>query len=264
MFETEIAEYEKVRQEYNQLVVEKFNPADFNEYNEILFSAHNCAIEGNSFSVDDTRALKEHGLSTLLYNKSLLEAFEMLDHFKAYEYLMSQTDQPLSEELLKATHAILTQHTLPYRHAGAVPGTYTDTDMGAGDTLFGDHEKNIQLIPRLLESTQQAIERQTVHPIEISASFHKYFIYLHPFRDGNGRMGRLFSNFILRQFNHPLLIVESQYKNSYIDALKTSHKHKNNLPIVAFFFQTAIGRMQKEIAEKKNLFTNFEIGIQGL
>ena len=60
MFEKEIKEYELVRQEYQQKVADKMGQQQWMEYNEILFSAHSCAIEGNSFTVDDTRILRNN------------------------------------------------------------------------------------------------------------------------------------------------------------------------------------------------------------
>jgi hypothetical protein len=51
MFEKEIEEYELVRQEYQQKVADRMGEKQWMEYNEILFSAHSCAIEGNTFTV---------------------------------------------------------------------------------------------------------------------------------------------------------------------------------------------------------------------
>ena len=220
MFEREIERYNTLLKEYRATVIDKFNVEDLKEYNEILFSAHSCAIEGNTFSVDDTRALKEEGLGMIPQGKTLFEAFEILDHFNAYEFLMEQTDRPLTEQLVKETHRILTQHTLTYRYKDAVPGEYTNTDMGAGDTIFGDHEKLIARVPKLMEATQKAIEELPVHPVEIAAQFHKHFIFLHPFRDGNGRLGRLLSNFILVKLGHPMILIEKQDRDKYIGAIK--------------------------------------------
>ena len=59
MFEREIEEYELVRQRYQKKVAEKMSRQQWMEYNEILFSAYSCAIEGNSFTVDDTRILRK-------------------------------------------------------------------------------------------------------------------------------------------------------------------------------------------------------------
>lgn len=253
MFEREIERYNTLLREYKTTVIDKFNVEDLKEYNEILFSAHSCAIEGNTFSVDDTRALKEKGLGMIPQGKTLFEAFEILDHFNAYDFLMGQTELPLTEQLVKETHRILTQHTLTYRYKDAVPGEYTNTDMGAGDTIFGDHEELIARVPKLMEATQKAIEQLPVHPIEIAAQFHKHFIFLHPFRDGNGRLGRLLSNFILVKLGYPMLLIESTDREKYIGVLKACRDERNTAPMVEFFFSIAIGRMEKELARKKSM-----------
>lgn len=265
MWEKEIEEYDSLVNEYKQIVVEKFDKRDFMEYNEILFSTHSCGIEGNSYTVDETRTLKEKGLGMVPYGKTLLESFEILDHFKAYEYLMSRLEEPLSEELLKATHKLLTEHTLAYRtaHDGkpAAPGEYTTTDMAAGDTLFGDHEVLIKQVPQLMASTQRMLEAKAMHPLVLAAKFHGFFEYLHPFRDGNGRLGRLFSNFILLKEGLPLLIIEKENREEYINALKLIRKERTDEYLIHFFFKQASDRLKAEINSKKNLTDNFIEGI---
>lgn len=253
MFEEEIAKYNTCLIEYQEKIINRFSAGDLKEFNEILFSAHSCAIEGNTFSVDDTRALKEEGLGMIPTGKTLFEAFEMLDHFKAYEFLMNRTELPLTEELIKETHRILTGHTLTYRYKDALPGEYTNTDMGAEDTVFGDHEVNISRMSKLIEATQNAIEHPAIHPIEIAAQFHKHFIFLHPFRDGNGRLGRLVSNFILVKLGHPILIIDRADREEYIGALRLCRDERNTAPMVEFFFKTAIKRMEKELTLKKEM-----------
>lgn len=251
MFEKEIKEYESLLRIYRQKVTEKMAVSDLRNYNEILFSAHSCAIEGNSFSVNETRELKEKGLGIIPQGKTLLEAFEMLDHFKAYEFLFNQPETPLTEDLLKETHRILTEHTLTYRYPDAKPGEYTQTDMCAGDTIFGEHEKLIARVPQLLFSTQRALEEGKVHPMILAARFHGFYEYLHPFRDGNGRIGRLFSNFILHKVEHPIVIITQESKDEYINALRFIRTERTDEHLISFFFQMAIHRMQQEIDEKK-------------
>lgn len=56
-FEKEIEDYENIRMEYQQKVANRMSEQQWMEYNEVMFSAHSCAIEGNSFTVDDTRIL---------------------------------------------------------------------------------------------------------------------------------------------------------------------------------------------------------------
>ena len=220
------------------------------EYNEILFSAHSCAIEGNSFTVDDTRILREQGMAMIPVGRSLLECTEMADHFRAFDYMVSQLEHPFDETLLKEVNRLVTEHTLAYRAPGSIAGEYTTEDMAAGDTVFGDHETLIARVPSLMTSTEKAISNGQ-HPLIVAAKWHGYYEYLHPFRDGNGRTGRLLSNFILLRAGHPLLIIELKDRSEYISALKQIRTEGSDEYLIEFFFKTAIGRMKNELSQKR-------------
>lgn len=250
-FEKEIKEYEDLRQTYQVSVINKMSRDEYIRYNEVLFSTHSCAIEGNSFSVDDTRELKEKGLGMIPTGKTLFEAFEMLDHFEAFEYMTQHTGHPLNEMLLKEINRRVTCHTLTYRSPEAIPGEYTTTDMAAGDTVFGDHEELVARVPKLLQSTEKAICEVTVHPMVLAARFHGFFECLHPFRDGNGRTGRLISNYILLRFKHPLLIIPSDQRQAYISALRMIRTEASDEHLILFFFKMAMRRMEDEMKQKR-------------
>ena len=249
MFEKEINEYERIRQEYQEKIADRMGEKQWMEYNEILFSAHSCAIEGNSFTVDDTRILREQGMAMIPVGRSLLECTEMADHFRAFDYMVSHLDKPSDEALLKEVNRLVTEHTLSYRVPGCIAGEYTTEDMAAGDTVFGDHEELIARVPKLMTSTQCAID-DGQHPMIVAAKFHGYYEYLHPFRDGNGRTGRLLSNFILLRAGHPLLIIKLEDRSAYISALKQIRTDGTDEHLVAFFFKTAIDRMKSELSQK--------------
>ncbi len=265
-FETEIMKYEELRQRYQSLIINKMDREEYIMYNEVLFSTHSCAIEGNSFSVDDTRELKEKGLGMIPAGKTLFEAFEMLDHFEAYEYMIQHLQHPLDENLLKEINKRVTLHTLTYRSPDAIPGEYTTTDMAAGDTVFGDHEELIARVPQLLESTEKALQAviqaknadrkqkeatNALHPMVLAARFHGFYEYLHPFRDGNSRTGRLVSNYILLRLGHPLLVIPSDCRNEYISALRMIRTEATDEHLIHFFFKMATDRMEQEIKQKE-------------
>ncbi len=249
-FEEEIKLYESLRCKYQALIINKMDREEYTKYNEVLFSTHSCAIEGNSFSVDDTRELKEKGLGMIPAGKTLFEAFEMLDHFEAFEYVIQNAQHPLDEALLKEINKRVTLHTISYRSPEAIPGEYTTTDMAAGDTVFGDHEQLIAKVPKLLESTEKAIASAAVHPMILAARFHGFYEYLHPFRDGNGRTGRLVSNYILLRSGHPLLIIPSEARQEYISALRMIRTEATDEHLVRFFFKMAMRRMEDELKQK--------------
>ena len=249
MFEKQIEEYEDIRREYQTKVADKMGRVQWMEYNEILFSAHSCAIEGNSFTVDDTRILREQGMAMIPVGRSLLECTEMTDHFRAFDYMAGHLDHPFDETLLKEVNRLVTEHTIAYRAQGAIAGEYTTEDMAAGDTVFGDHEALIARVPKLMESTQRALDDEQ-HPMVVAAKWHGYYEYLHPFRDGNGRTGRLLSNFLLLRAGHPLLIIRLEDRAAYISALKQIRTEGTDEHLIAFFFQTTITRMKDELAQK--------------
>lgn len=249
-FEEEIKLYESLRCKYQALIINKMDREEYTKYNEVVFSTHSCAIEGNSFSMDDTRELKEKGLGMIPAGKTLFEAFEMLDHFEAFEYVMQNTQHPLDEALLKEINKRVTLHTISYRSPEAIPGEYTTTDMAAGDTVFGDHEQLIAKVPKLLESTEKAIASAAVHPMILAARFHGFYEHLHPFRDGNGRTGRLVSNYILLRSSHPLLIIPSEARQEYISALRMIRTEATDEHLVRFFFKMAMRRMEDELEQK--------------
>lgn len=258
--DTEIKEYEAARQQYQTSIINQMNREEYIKYNEVLFSTYSCAIEGNSFSVDDTRELKEKGLGMIPAGKTLFEAFEMLDHFEAFEYMMQNTQHPIDEELLKEINRRVTRHTLSYHAPEAVAGEYTTTDMTAGDTVFGDHKELIARVPKLLESTEEAIVAANVHPMILAARFHGFYEYLHPFRDGNGRTGRLVSNYILLRMGHPLLIIPSENRKEYIAALRMIRTEATDEHLIRFFFKMATRRMEEELKQKEantKRFTTF-------
>lgn len=259
-FDTEIKEYEAARQQYQTSIINQMNREEYIKYNEVLFSTQSCAIEGNSFSVDDTRELKEKGLGMIPAGKTLFEAFEMLDHFEAFEYMMQNTQHPIDEELLKEINRRVTRHTLSYHAPEAIAGEYTTTDMTAGDTVFDDHKELIARVPKLLESTEEAIVAANVHPMILAARFHGFYEYLHPFRDGNGRTGRLVSNYILLRMGHPLLIIPSENRKEYIAALRMIRTEATDEHLIRFFFKMATQRMEEELKQKEantKRFTTF-------
>lgn len=252
MFEQEIKKYDCLAKEYLERVAKPMGELEFRKHSEILFSCHSCGIEGSTFSVDDTRELFEQGLGYYPVGKTLLECQEMADHFKAYEWMHDHLDHSFDVELTKTLNRLVTNSTLPYRVPGAVPGEFTTVDMAAGETIFGDHDKLIAQLPRLMASTAAAIADGSTHPMVLAARFHGFFEYLHPFRDGNGRTGRLLSNFILLQYHLPELIICKDDRQQYLNALKAKRSEGTDEYLVAFFFQTAIKQMEDALNQKKN------------
>lgn len=251
MFEKEIAKYDSLARDYINYVALPMGETEFSNYSVVLFSCHSCGIEGSTFSVDDTRALFEQQLGYQPTGKSLLECQEMADHFAAYRYMHANLDHPFDEELLREINRLVTLHTLTYKVPDAIPGEYTTVDMAAGDTVFGNHQQLVAQVPGLMEATAKAMKSASVHPMIVSARFHGYFEYLHPFRDGNGRTGRLLSNFILLSNGLPELIIRKEWREEYVAALRAKRTEGTDEHLIAFFFRSAIDQMEEALEQKR-------------
>lgn len=131
--------------------------------------------------------------------------------------------------------------------------------MAAGDTVFGDHEQLVARVPQLLASTERAIVAAAVHPMVLAARFHGFYEYLHPFRDGNGRTGRLLSNYILLRLRHPLLIIPATSRQEYIAALRMIRTEATDEHLVRFFFKEAMRRMADELEQKESNTQRFKM-----
>ena len=78
-FEKEIKEYEDLRRKYQTLIINKMDREEYIKYNEVLFSTHSCAIEGNSFSVKSTKMATGVAILRIFYDiLHVLISFETL------------------------------------------------------------------------------------------------------------------------------------------------------------------------------------------
>ena len=74
-----------------------------------------------------------------------------------------------------------------------------------------------------------------MNPVELSGRIHYKFEKIHPFGDGNGRIGRLIMNHVLWKHGYPMLIIESKKRKSYYHAL-----NKGENDFVGYFIRAYI------------------------
>ena len=75
-------------------------------------------------------------------------------------------------------------------------------------------------------------QRCDYHPVEFAALLHKKFVFIHPFKDGNGRLARLLMNAALIQSGYLLAIIPPILRHEYIALLEKAHK--NDKPFIEF------------------------------
>ena len=88
--------------------------------------------------------------------------------------------------------------------------------------------------------------------MKAAAYLHTRFEYIHPFADGNGRVGRTLMNFFLMSHNHPPVIIYDEDKRSYYDALAAYDIKEEVEPLLAFLKAQAEKTWGKSLEREQN------------
>ncbi|MCU0546925.1 MAG: Fic family protein [Oscillatoriaceae cyanobacterium Prado104] len=84
------------------------------------------------------------------------------------------------------------------------------------------HQHSHYLLNNLMSEFIQWLNSANItslHPLEYAAEAHLRFVSIHPFRDGNGRTGRLLINLLLLPAGYPIAVISNQVRAAYIDAI---------------------------------------------
>ncbi|EEH67313.1 cell filamentation protein Fic [Acinetobacter haemolyticus] len=199
--------------------------------NRIRTIQGSLAIEGNTLSTEQITAIL-NGKVVIAPPK---EVQEVRNAIKAYEAF--QQWQPSQEKDLLQAHQILMTGLIDevgqYRHGGV--------GVMSGDRVVHMAPPANQ-INRLMADLLDWLNDSDVHPLIQSSVFHYEFEFIHPFADGNGRMGRLWQTLILSRWN-PIFAnipVESliyQNQKAYYEALQTSTDRTDSAPFIEFILQ---------------------------
>ena len=206
--------------------------------NRIRTIQGSLAIEGNTLS--------EAQITAIINGKSVIappkEIQEVRNALKAYEVMPSW--QPSREEDLLAAHQILMAGLIDevgrYRHGGV--------GVMLGDRVVHMAPPANQL-NRLMGELLQWLGNSEEHPLIQSCIFHYEFEFIHPFADGNGRMGRLWQTLILSQWHNifahiPVESLINQHQKAYYDALQASTDQADAAPFITFILQMIVDAIQ--------------------
>ena len=184
----------------------------------IKWTYNSTGIEGNSFTLNQTRVLLADGIT--IGGKKIADHLEIIGHSKAIEYLedIINNEIELTEREIKNLHSLVTKDI-----EGVNSGAYRNIDVYINGSK---HTPPSNVI--VFEKMQQLMlwynnEGKNYHPIEKAAILHGKFVTIHPFIDGNGRTARLLLNFELMKNNYPPIIIEVEERDKYFDALEAGN-----------------------------------------
>lgn len=145
-------------------------------------------IEGSRLTHDQTRFIFE--TATVGFEGEVLRIDDLIEtqnHFRAVDYVIDNAAEPLCEEMLKELHRILKSSTTDAARSWFAVGEYKKLENEVGGRATSRPEDVARDIQNLLASYDPG----RPHTLEEILDFHVVFEHVHPFQDGNGRVGRL-------------------------------------------------------------------------
>ena len=212
-----------------------------NELNHfsVLFAYNSGVIENKDITYHDTREIFENG-KVINYTGDLKTLYEIRNQKICYEYLLDKiiSKITISEELLKTIHKKLTKGTYDERRYitnGERPGEYKKNDYVTGRNEIGSPVENVEEdIKGLIEEVNSISKKDNESLLKIACYLHNVIEQIHPFADGNGRVGRTLMNYYLMIHDLPPVIIYEEDKNYYYDALEEFDEKDNLEPTIEF------------------------------
>lgn len=207
----EISKIESMRMDYRRLL-KKLSKADLRDMFDrftVNFTYDSNAIEGNSLTLKDVSIVIFE--KTAIRGKDLREIYETRNSRQVVDMLLRKKLHITHDDIIK-------MHKMLMRDIDGRIGYKTLPNFIVGRRLETvPPEKVREEMENLIETYNSSLGR--LHPLEIAAIIHGRFERIHPFSDGNGRVGRFLINAILVNNGYPPLIIRKTQRESYMNAL---------------------------------------------
>ena len=199
--------------------------------NRIRTIHSSLAIEHNSLSLEQVTAILDG--KRVLGNPN--EIKEVQNAYEAYE-LMLRLNPASVDDLLKA-------HKLMMNGLVSENGRFRSGGVGVFDGEVLSHmAPPVEFVPEHIQNLFAWYQKSELHPLIKSAIFHYEFEFIHPFADGNGRMGRMWHSLLLGEWKEMFFwlpieeLIQSRQKE-YYDALGAADKQADSAGFVELMLE---------------------------
>lgn len=217
--------------EHRDVINKILGNSDIKDQFVLKLTYHSNSIEGSTLTEPDTAAILFDNV--VLPDRSLTEHLEAKNHQTALDYLFGYIHEggQINEALVLKLHGILMNGVQPdagiyRRHAVRIIGVNMPT-------------ANYLRIPDLIPEVIELAAKKTNDIVAASVGAHSRFEQIHPFSDGNGRVGRLLVNAMFLKANLAPIIIKQQQKQLYYTYLYKSQTKGDESQLENFFLDAA-------------------------
>ena len=193
------------------------------ELTQIEMAYNSNKIEGSTLTLMQAQMLFTE--SKLSGSTDYNDIVEMKNHFDLFDYMLDTAEEPLSHDLIKQYHRLLKTGTDQAHLSWFAVGDYKKLDNIIGASTVTTSAKDVCHDMTSLINSYNSKEKSFADIVD----FHAVFEKIHPFQDGNGRVGRiiLFKECLANDIVPPVVL--DKQKVSYINALNDYYDHPQKL-----------------------------------
>ena len=188
----------------------------------VEFTYNSNRLSGNKLNLEQVQSIFETNILSVEKSININDIIETVNHIKCLDYIIENAKKPLTESLIKELHFILKFNTTDSAKNWFNVGDYKKMP----NEFYGEKTtipKNVKSDMQNLLNDYNSIEEKTLETI---VEFHTKFEKIHPFQDGNGRIGRLIM--FKECLNNDILpfIIDEYHKLFYYRGLKEWNNQK--------------------------------------
>lgn len=208
---------------------------------QIRMTYNSNHIEGSKLSEDQTRMIFETNTVDVAEGLLVDDIIETVNHFRAIDYVLDKAEEPLTEEIIKELHRILKQGTKDAALDWFAIGDYKKK----ANVVGGRETAKPKDVPTRMKALLAAYESLAAITLEGIIRFHHDFERIHPFQDGNGRVGRLIA--LKECLRHSIVpfIIEDSKKMFYYRGLSEWEKEPGYLTDTCLDGQDAFKKLMR-------------------
>ena len=194
---------------------------------QVKLAYNSNRIEGSRLSEDQTRYIFETNTLNVPSEETadVDDIVETVNHFACFDFMLEYASEPLTQDMILEFHRILKSSTSDARKEWFCVGDYKSRANMVGDLETTPPEKVAQEMKQLLTEYKS----KAIIELEDILDFHVRFERIHPFQDGNGRVGRIvmFKECLTNDIMP--FIIDHTHKLYYYRGLKEYHSEKGFL-----------------------------------
>lgn len=222
------------------------------------FLYHSNKLEGSTFTKEN---LEKYLTENIVEGSHEIDdIYETINSTKLFDFVVDTLNEPISKKLILEFHRMLKDKTLDHERGFAGCWKKIPNEISGRNLKLAQPYEVDEKIDELLEKWDQSVK-----DLECIAWFHAKFEHIHPFQDGNGRVGRFIMLKQCIENNVDLILIDDKFSKKYKEALYEAQLQNNYSELLSIFTscQELLDAKLSFLKETIEYINKHDVGIDG-